>query len=85
MAELLGLRSTDGAPLREMETFTLGMTEADPVSVANSYASLAARGRFCEPIVITEIRDGSGAPRPLPPRCRRRLAGWKRRPCPWST
>ncbi|MGJ6969618.1 hypothetical protein ACSDR0_47845 [Streptosporangium sp. G11] len=38
--------------------------------MANSYASLAARGRFCEPIVITEIRDGSGAPRLFPPRCR---------------
>lgn len=69
MAERLGLRRADGTPLREFETFTLGVNEADPVSVANSYASLAARGRFCEPTVITEIRDGSGAPRSFPPRC----------------
>ncbi|MEU8193970.1 hypothetical protein AB0C10_09340 [Microbispora amethystogenes] len=73
MAEGLGLRSADGKPLREIEPFTLGTTEADPVSVANSYASLAARGRFCEPMVITEIRDGSGTTRSFPPQCRQVL------------
>ncbi|MEN3540857.1 hypothetical protein AAH991_37490 [Microbispora sp. ZYX-F-249] len=69
MALRLGLRSGDGKPFREFESFTLGITEADPVSVANSYASLAARGRFCEPRVITEIRDSSGAGRPFPAHC----------------
>ncbi|GII01722.1 penicillin-binding protein [Planobispora takensis] len=73
MAERLGLRRADGGPLRELETFTLGIDEVDPVSVANSYATLAARGRFCEPTMITEIRDGSGAPRSFPPRCRQVL------------
>ncbi|MEU7893950.1 hypothetical protein AB0B45_13910 [Nonomuraea sp. NPDC049152] len=73
MAERLGLRHAEGTPLQEVETFTLGVNEADPVSVANSYASLAARGRFCEPTVIMEIRDGSGAPRLFPPRCRQVL------------
>ncbi|GII81506.1 hypothetical protein Sru01_64880 [Sphaerisporangium rufum] len=70
MAERLGLRRADGAPLMEVEAFTLGIDEADPVSVANSYATLAARGRFCEPTVITEVRDGSGVLRSFPPRCR---------------
>ncbi|MEW9527441.1 hypothetical protein [Microbispora sp. NPDC049125] len=70
MAERLGLRRADGAPLQEYPTFTLGFNEADPLSVANSYATLAAHGRFCEPTVIAEIRDGSAAPRPFPPRCR---------------
>ncbi|WP_436761382.1 hypothetical protein [Streptosporangium sp. V21-05] len=69
MAERLGLRRADKMPLQEFETFTMGVNEADPVSVANSYASLAARGRFCEPTVLTEIRDGSGVPRSFPPRC----------------
>ncbi|MEV4457109.1 penicillin-binding transpeptidase domain-containing protein [Microbispora sp. NPDC049633] len=69
MAQRLGLRSADGKPFREFETFTIGITEADPVSVANSYASLAARGRFCEPRVITEIRDGSGVLRTFPSHC----------------
>ncbi len=68
-AQRLGLRSADGKPLRELEPFALGLQEADPVSVANSYASLAARGRFCEPRVITEIRDGSGAGHPFPAHC----------------
>lgn len=69
MAQRLGLKSFDGKPLQEYESFPLGLTEADPVSVANSYASLAARGRFCEPRVITEIRDGSGAVRSFPAHC----------------
>ncbi|GAA4571458.1 hypothetical protein [Planotetraspora kaengkrachanensis] len=73
MAEQLGLRRADGRPLQKYETFTLGINETDPVSVANSYASLAARGRFCEPTVITEVRDGSGTPRPFPPHCRQVL------------
>ncbi|GAB3151886.1 penicillin-binding protein [Microbispora hainanensis] len=68
-ARRLGLKSFDGKPLQEFETLPLGITQADPVSVATSYASLAARGRFCEPRVITEIRDGSGAVRPFPPNC----------------
>ncbi|MEV7803974.1 penicillin-binding transpeptidase domain-containing protein [Microbispora sp. NPDC088329] len=68
-AERLGLRSAAGEPLREFETFALGFNEVDPISVANSYASLAARGRFCEPRVIAEIRDGSGATRSFPPHC----------------
>ncbi|MEU8275142.1 penicillin-binding transpeptidase domain-containing protein [Microbispora bryophytorum] len=69
MAQRLGLRSADGKPLQEFETFPLGIAKADPVSVANSYASLAARGRFCEPRVITEIQDGSGAVRAFPAHC----------------
>ncbi|MDP9841529.1 hypothetical protein [Streptosporangium lutulentum] len=73
MAELLGLRRADGMRLQDFEMFTLGINEADPVSVANSYASLASRGTFCEPMVITEIRDGSGATRSFQPRCRQVL------------
>ncbi|MEU8056518.1 hypothetical protein [Microbispora bryophytorum] len=69
MAQRLGLKSFDGKPLQEFETFPLGITEADPVSVANSYATLATRGRFCEPRVITEIQDGSGAVRPFAAHC----------------
>ncbi|GGK74779.1 hypothetical protein Sme01_34370 [Sphaerisporangium melleum] len=69
MAERLGLRRTDGRPLLEVETFTLGVNETDPVSVANSYATFAARGRFCEPRVIAEIRDAAGTTRSFPPRC----------------
>ncbi|AWS44364.1 penicillin-binding transpeptidase domain-containing protein [Streptosporangium sp. 'caverna'] len=73
MAEQLGLRRSDGMRLQEYETFTLGINEVDPVSVANSYATLAAHGRFCEPTVITEIRDGSGTPRTFPPQCKQVL------------
>ncbi|MEU8172871.1 penicillin-binding transpeptidase domain-containing protein [Microbispora hainanensis] len=68
-AQRLGLRSAGEKALGETEVFTLGIDEVDPVSVANSYATLAARGRFCEPRVITEIQDDSGAVRPFPAHC----------------
>jgi membrane peptidoglycan carboxypeptidase len=70
MARRLGLTRTDGMPLREYETFTLGINEVDPVTVAGSYATLAARGRRCAPMAVTEIRDASGAVlRSFSPRC----------------
>ncbi|MEV4110440.1 penicillin-binding transpeptidase domain-containing protein [Nonomuraea sp. NPDC049695] len=58
-AKRLGLERGDGMPLQEYETFPLGVNEVDPVSVANSYATLAARGRRCQPRAVTEVRDGA--------------------------
>ncbi|GGO66931.1 hypothetical protein [Nonomuraea cavernae] len=73
MARRLGLGRADGHPLAEYATFTLGVNEVEPVSVAISYATLAARGRHCAPMAVTEIRDGSGAARSFVPRCRQVL------------
>ncbi|MGW4638560.1 hypothetical protein ACWEN6_08535 [Sphaerisporangium sp. NPDC004334] len=73
MAERLGLRRADGRPLLEVETFTLGVNEVDPVSVAGTYATFAARGLHCEPTAIAEIREPSGAVRDFPPRCEQAL------------
>lgn len=73
MAKRLGLARADGAPLTEYETFTLGTNEVDPVTVATTYATLAARGRHCEPMAVTEVRDGSNLLRSFPPRCREAL------------
>ncbi|MEV1174336.1 hypothetical protein [Nonomuraea sp. NPDC049784] len=58
-AKRLGLNRGDGMPIREFEAFPLGINEVDPVSVANSYATLAARGKHCEPRLVTEVRDGA--------------------------
>ncbi|GAA1673086.1 hypothetical protein GCM10009733_082790 [Nonomuraea maheshkhaliensis] len=69
MARRLGLSRTDGAKLQEVETFTLGVNESDPVIVANSYATLAARGLRCTPRSITEIWAGSDLLRDNPRRC----------------
>ena len=57
MAKSLGIQRADGAPLKEFETFTLGINETDPVTLSAAYAAIAARGTYCKPMVITESTD----------------------------
>lgn len=73
MARRLGLARADGMPLTEFETFALGVNEVDPVTVAGTYATLAARGKQCDPMVVKEVGDGSKVLRSFPPRCREAL------------
>jgi membrane peptidoglycan carboxypeptidase len=49
-----------GADLIEVPTFTLGVNPITPVAMANAYATLAAQGKYCKPIVITSISSFSG-------------------------
>ncbi|WP_083501806.1 transglycosylase domain-containing protein [Sphaerimonospora mesophila] len=72
-AKSLGIHRSDGQPLREYETFTLGINEMDPVTVANAYAAIAARGRYCAPMAITSIKDRNGKVTTYKPRCRQAL------------
>nr|WP_246497143.1 transglycosylase domain-containing protein [Sphaerisporangium rubeum] len=72
-ARSLGIRRADGRPLRQYETFTLGINEMDPVTVANAYAAIAARGRYCAPMSITKVLDRDGKATDLRPRCREAL------------
>ncbi|MFI7633084.1 hypothetical protein [Nonomuraea sp. NPDC049400] len=58
-AKRLGLERGDGLAMQEYETFPLGVNEVDPVSVASTHATLAARGRHCAPRAVTEVRDGA--------------------------
>ncbi|GIH16425.1 transglycosylase domain-containing protein [Rugosimonospora africana] len=41
--------------------FTLGVSATTPLDMANAYASLAADGKYCEPLPVVAIRDFSGA------------------------
>lgn len=59
-AKALGIERTDGKPLREFSTFTLGINEVDPVTVAAAFATFAARGTYCRPFAIESITDMSG-------------------------
>nr|WP_055504926.1 transglycosylase domain-containing protein [Nonomuraea pusilla] len=72
-ARSLGARRADGRPLAEYETFTLGINEMDPVTVAAAYAAIGARGRYCAPMAITAITDRDGRTTPYRPRCRQAL------------
>ncbi|WP_281396549.1 penicillin-binding transpeptidase domain-containing protein, partial [Thermocatellispora tengchongensis] len=72
-AKSLGIHRSDGLKLQEYETFTLGINEMDPVTVANAYAAIAARGKYCAPMAITEITDRYGTATTYRPRCRQAL------------
>ncbi|WP_242659191.1 transglycosylase domain-containing protein [Thermostaphylospora chromogena] len=72
-AKKLGIKRADGEPLREFETFTLGINEMDPVTVANAYATIAARGKYCEPIAITKITDRYGKTKTYESKCKKVL------------
>ncbi|MCK2217360.1 penicillin-binding protein [Actinomadura sp. ATCC 31491] len=72
-AKSLGIRRADGRKLREYETFTLGINEMDPVTVAAAYAAIAARGSYCAPMAITRITDRDGDTTRYRPKCRQAL------------
>jgi membrane peptidoglycan carboxypeptidase len=41
-------------------SFTLGVSSATPLDLANAYATLAADGKHCQPIPVQEIKDIDG-------------------------
>ncbi|MFI6506091.1 transglycosylase domain-containing protein [Streptosporangium sp. NPDC050855] len=73
MAKSLGIKRADGGKLQEVQTFTLGTNEMDPVTVSNAYATIAARGTYCKPMVITESVDRDGKKTSYKPKCKQVL------------
>ncbi|NUR84068.1 MAG: hypothetical protein HOY71_08280, partial [Nonomuraea sp.] len=72
-AQKLGLARSDGR-LSEFGTFTLGIDEVDVIAVANTYATLAARGAHCAPAAVKEVRDAAGKVlHAFAPRCEQAL------------
>jgi membrane peptidoglycan carboxypeptidase len=63
----------DGAD--QWGAFTLGVSATTPLDLANAYATLAADGKYCEPIPVQEIRDHSGTKLDVAnPRCKRAIS-----------
>ncbi|MEU3455690.1 transglycosylase domain-containing protein [Micromonospora sp. NPDC006766] len=70
LAEQLGLRwRTDvdrehAAPdqANKWGAFTLGVSDATPLEMANAYAAVAADGRYCEAIPVNSILNRDGTP-----------------------
>jgi membrane peptidoglycan carboxypeptidase len=68
MAEKLGLRWRTGVDqlMASPEhadgwgAFTLGVSDVTPIEMANAFATLAAEGKYCEPIPVTMIRGPDG-------------------------
>ncbi|MEV0619764.1 transglycosylase domain-containing protein [Nonomuraea sp. NPDC050404] len=72
-AKSLGIKRSDGLDLQEFSTFTLGINEMDPVTVANAYAAIGARGKYCAPMAITKITDRDGKVKNYQPKCKEAL------------
>ncbi|GLX92758.1 transglycosylase domain-containing protein [Herbidospora sp. NBRC 101105] len=68
-AKALGIQRADGGKLSEVPTFTLGVNEMDPLTVAAAVATFGARGKYCKPIAITEIVERDGRRVEIPPAC----------------
>ncbi|MEU5936261.1 transglycosylase domain-containing protein [Micromonospora sp. NPDC047187] len=70
LAEQLGLRwRTDvdrdhasPAKAKKWGAFTLGVSDATPLEMANAYAAIAADGRYCEAIPVQAIMNRDGTP-----------------------
>ncbi|MEU4560381.1 transglycosylase domain-containing protein [Actinoplanes sp. NPDC023936] len=69
MAERLGLRWRTPVDKRLATpehaagwgAFTLGVSDATPVEMANVFATLAAEGMYCEPLPVLSIRNQDGS------------------------
>lgn len=69
-ARSLGIVRADGKPLKVVPTFTLGVNEMDPVTVAAAFATFGARGRYCRPQAIMEISERHGRRTAISPSCK---------------
>ncbi|WP_345019141.1 penicillin-binding protein [Actinomadura keratinilytica] len=66
MAEKFGMKKATGAPLDPYPSQVLGTNDIDMVHLAAAYAGFAARGKYCEPVSITEVIDNEGKKLELP-------------------
>ncbi|MEV7602037.1 transglycosylase domain-containing protein [Kitasatospora sp. NPDC089797] len=71
MANKLGVTGkASGDPLQEVPALGLGTQEVSPLTMANVYATFAARGSYCAPLAINRITTVDGKDVPVAPaRC----------------
>ena len=66
MAKKLGVQLSDpkldltSSPTTQVPSFTLGVSEVTPMSMAEAYATFAARGIHCDPVIVSKITTRSG-------------------------
>ncbi|MBP2352388.1 membrane peptidoglycan carboxypeptidase [Kribbella aluminosa] len=67
IAAKLGMHNAQtGEPLDQVMSMTLGVGYVTPLMLSNAYATFAARGTYCKPLVVTSVRDKAGRPVPGP-------------------
>jgi membrane peptidoglycan carboxypeptidase len=66
MATAAGALASNGDDLVKtfsyIPSFTLGVAEVTPLSMADAYATMAARGVHCDPIIVNSITSPDGKP-----------------------
>lgn len=71
VAQKLGITSLpltgDGAITEKDASLTLGTFDTSPLQVANAYATIAAHGVHCNPVVVTKVVTVAGENLPVPP------------------
>ncbi len=84
MAERLGLRwrsETDkmmASPERAdgWGSFTLGVADTTPLEMANAIATVAAEGKYCEPLPVESITAPDGGAVWFDPKCHQAIPDW---------
>jgi len=69
MAQKLGVKLADGEDMRKMAgipSWVLGVAEVTPLSMAEAYATFAARGVHCNPIILQSVQTKDGAEIEIP-------------------
>jgi len=63
MAKDLGITQADGEDIMRyqyMPSFTLGTADVPPLKLVAAYATFAARGIYCDPVIVNGITSTSG-------------------------
>ena len=60
MAQKVGVERADGAPLTTQPSAVLGTNEITPLGMAGAYATVAANGKYCKPIVVDKAIGPDG-------------------------
>jgi membrane peptidoglycan carboxypeptidase len=60
MSKRLGIKRADGRPLDPVLSYTLGVNELSPLTMASAFATFAARGTYCSPVAILSITNRRG-------------------------
>ena len=64
-------------PLDQVVSFTLGVGYVTPLMLSNAYATFAARGVYCQPLLVTSITDQAGKSIATPGQsCKQVLEPW---------
>jgi membrane peptidoglycan carboxypeptidase len=64
LADRVGVKLSTGGTVKEnynnIPSFTLGTAEVTPLSMANAYATFAARGKYCDPHIVSSVTTKDG-------------------------